>query len=150
FTAQNNTNTPSVATITITPAANGCNGNTGTFMITVNPTPNVDSVMNQAVCNGLSTNAIDFTSAVNGTTYMWTNDNPSVGLPATGTGDVPSFVAVNNTDAPATASISVTPMADGCTGPVRTFTITVNRTPVAPVISLKTTPSVCQMTYFRN
>lgn len=150
FTAQNITNAPSIATITITPSANGCAGNTGTFTITVNPTPRVDTVMNQAVCNGLSTKAIDFTSLVNGTTFMWTNNNPSIGLGTTGTGDIPSFVAVNNTDAPITAIVSVTPMANGCVGPVRTFTITVNRTPVAPVISLKSSPSVCHITYFRN
>ncbi len=150
FTARNNTSTPSVATITITPSANGCSGNTGTFMIMVNPTPYVDSVISQAVCNGLSTKAVDFTSTVNGTTFMWANNNPSIGLTTTGTGDIPSFIAVNNTDAPITATISVTPMANGCEGPVRTFTITVNRTPVAPVISLKTTPAVCNVTYFRN
>lgn len=150
FTARNNANAPSIAIITITPSANACSGNTGTFMITVNPTPRVDSVMNQAVCNGLATKAVDFTSTVNGTTFVWTNNNPSIGLDMIGTGDIPSFMAVNNTDAPITATISVTPTANGCVGPVRTFTITVNRTPVAPVISLKTTPAVCHMTYFRN
>lgn len=150
FTAMNNSNVPSTGVITITPTANGCNGNSGTFTITVNPTPRVDTVVNQAVCNGLSTKAIDFTSMVNGTSYVWNNNNPSIGLGSTGTGNIPSFTAINNTDAPITAMISVIPTANGCQGPARTFTITVNRTPVAPVISLKSTPAVCHMTYFRN
>lgn len=150
FTALNTTNAPVIAMINIVPAANGCNGNIGTFMITVNPTPRVDSVMNQAVCNGLSTKAVDFTSMVNGTTFRWTNNTPSIGLGTDGIGNIPSFTAINNTDGPITATISVVPTANGCEGPARTFTITVNRTPTAPVIALKSTPAVCQMTYFRN
>ncbi len=135
FTAANTTNAPVTATITVTPSANGCTGAPITFTITVNPTPTVNVVANQTLCNGSPTTAISFSSPVSGTTYAWTNNTTSIGLAASGNGDITSFTATNTTNAPITATITVTPTANGCPGPVRTFTITVNPTPVANAVS---------------
>jgi large repetitive protein len=135
FTATNTTNAPVTATITVTPSANGCTGAPITFTITVNPTPTVDVVANQTLCNGSPTTAVNFSSPVSGTTYAWTNSNTAIGLAASGNGNIASFTATNTTNAPITATITVTPTANGCPGPVRTFTITVNPTPVANAVS---------------
>lgn len=129
FTAVNNGNTSVTATITVTPSANGCPGPPETFTITVNPTPDVAQPSNQTVCNGSTTTAINFTGAVAGTVYNWSNSNPSIGLAASGTGNIGSFTAINNSNVPVTATITVTPSATGCPGTPKSFNITVYPTP---------------------
>ena len=42
-------------------------------------------------------------------TYTWTNDDTSIGLAASGTGDIASFTATNTGTAPVIATIVVTP-----------------------------------------
>jgi gliding motility-associated-like protein len=83
---------------------------------------------NYTVAEVYSTIAFGFVDQ--NTTYSWTNDNPSIGLAASGTGNLPAFTAVNNGTTPVTANITVTPTsASGCSGTPQTFTITVNPTP---------------------
>ena len=136
FVASNATNTPVTATITITPtftnAGVSCVGTSSTFTITVNPTGNVNAISNQILCANTTTSPIVFSSGVSGTTYSWVNNNPSIGLGASGTGNIPSFVTANNLTNAITATITVTPTSpNGCAGLPITFTITVN--PVATV-----------------
>jgi len=100
-----------------------CTGASVSFTITVNPTPTVNSVASQVVCNGSPTTAINFTGT--GTIYNWTNSQPSIGLPASGTGNIPSFTAINTGAATVTATITVTPSGIACAGQPITFTITV-------------------------
>ena len=127
-----------IATIVVTPHfSNGgktCDGPTKTFTITVNPTGRSQSAASEVVCNGDNTTAVNFTTINTGgvTTYTWTNDNITIGLAASGNGDIPSFTAINNGTAPEIATIVVTPhFSNGgkmCDGPTKTFTITVNPT----------------------
>lgn len=140
FTAVNTTNAPVTATITVLPVANGCTGALVTFTYTVNPGPVMNPVSNQSVCHSTASPAIPFSSPVAGTTYTWTNDNPAIGLAASGTGNLPSFTAVNTSSLPITATITVTPAAAGCIGNPITFTITVNPSPVP---SFTASPIVC-------
>jgi gliding motility-associated-like protein len=63
------------------------------------------------------------------TTYTWTNDTPSIGLAASGTGNILPFNAINTGSTPVTATITVTPSTATCAGTPRTFTITVNPSP---------------------
>ncbi|MFZ4520569.1 MAG: PKD-like domain-containing protein [Bacteroidales bacterium] len=135
FTATNTGTSPIVATITITPTANGCTGISSMFTITVNPTPVVNQVSNVTYCNGTSTSAINLGSPVAGTTYTWVNNTPSIGLSANGTGNIPSFTATNTVTAPVVATITVTPTANGCTGVPSSFTITVYPTATVSPIS---------------
>ncbi|MBO7586085.1 MAG: fibrobacter succinogenes major paralogous domain-containing protein, partial [Bacteroidales bacterium] len=138
FTARNTGTSPVTATITVTPHfANGnvtCDGTAKTFTITVNPTANVNTVNDQVVCNGENTTKVEFGTTNTGgtTTYTWVNNTPSIGLDASGTGNIASFTAVNTGTAPVTATITVTPRFanDGvtCDGTAKTFTITVNPT----------------------
>ncbi|MBK8522074.1 MAG: hypothetical protein IPL54_14805 [Chitinophagaceae bacterium] len=142
FTAINTGSTPVTATITITPVfTNGgisCSGPTSSFTITVNPTARVNQPADQILCNGASTTAITFSGLPPGSTYSWTNNNTAIGLAASGTGNIPSFTATNNTTAPITATITVTPSSTGCGGLPVSFTITVNPTPAVNAIANQT------------
>nr|WP_287494871.1 hypothetical protein [Candidatus Brachybacter algidus] len=42
-------------------------------------------------------------------TYTWSNDNPAIGLGASGIGNIPQFTATNSQSTPITANITVTP-----------------------------------------
>ncbi len=146
FTAVNNGNAPVTATITVTPVFTNnnvdCPGTPVQFTFTVSPTPTVNSVSDQTVCNGNQTAAVAFTGSVAGTVYNWTNTNPSIGLAASGTGNIPAFTAVNNGNVPATATITVTPkffLNDvNCFGTPVSFTITVNPSPTVNLVSNQT------------
>lgn len=119
--------------------ANNC-VNTDQVEITVRPNPVVSAVAPQTRCNGSSTAAVNFTSSVAGTTYAWTNDTPSIGLPSNGNGNISSFTATNTTSNPVVATITVTPTAAGCVGSPVSFTITVQPSPTA---SISGTTAVC-------
>ena len=143
FAAVNTGITVVVATITVTPTLNGCAGTPKTFTITVNPTANVNAVGNQTLCPGATTTAVTFAGTVAGTTFTWTNNTPSIGLAASGTGNIPAFTAVNTTSTAVTATITVTPTAGTCAGTPRTFTITVNGISVAPTGATATSGAIC-------
>ncbi len=143
FTAVNTGNAPITATITVTPklTVSGvtCSGTPTTFTITVNPTPTVNTIPNQSICNGFPTLAVNFTGNVTSTVYNWTNNTPAIGLASSGTGNIPSFIAINTGTLPIVATITVTPSYTNggltCTGAPKTFTITVNPQPIAIITS---------------
>jgi len=113
----------------------------------VNALPSVNQVPNQVITNGSSTAAINFTGNTN--VFDWTNDTPSIGLPASGVGDIPAFTAINNTTIPVTAKIMVVPMppASGngntpkCEGTPVNFTITVEPLSQSIIIPNTFTPN---------
>jgi YVTN family beta-propeller protein len=78
---------------------------------TVNALPTVSVVSNQTASSGVSTTGINFTGTAN--TFSWTNNTPGIGLAASGTGNIPSFTAVNSGSSPVTATITVTPVNAG-------------------------------------
>ncbi|MFB6456151.1 PKD domain-containing protein [Chitinophaga sp. Hz27] len=146
FTAVNTTGTNQVATITVTPTRNGCVGDPVTMTITVKPTPLATVSANQVVCAGQMTAPMTFSSNVSGATFTWTNDNTSIGLAASGTGNIPAFTGVNGTTMPVTADITVMPVANGCSGAAASATITVN--PI-PVLNNSLTPTpICDNSIF--
>jgi hypothetical protein len=116
---------PVTANITVTPERNGCYGTPKDFSIRINPLTQITYLYDKMVCNGENT-SVDFTGGEPGTTYSWTNDTPSIGLAASGSGDIASFQAVNSGTSLVTATITVSPSADVCNASTqRTFTITV-------------------------
>jgi hypothetical protein len=124
FTATNTGATPVTATISVTPLINSCPGNTETFTIIVNPVITMNPVANDTICNNGIVPAKIFTGTLsNG--YTWTNSNTSIGLAASGTGNISSFTAINNGTTPVTATVTVTPLINGCPGNTQIFTITV-------------------------
>ncbi|MEJ7588758.1 MAG: GDSL-type esterase/lipase family protein, partial [Ferruginibacter sp.] len=100
-----------------------------TATITVTPVPTVNDVSNQTICRGTATTSIIFGGTVSGTTYSWTNNTSSVGLAASGTGNIASFTGLNAGASTVTATVTVTPAANGCTGTAKIFTITVSPSP---------------------
>jgi uncharacterized protein YjdB len=107
--------------------ANGCT-NTDQVTVTVNAAPTLNALNNQTLCAGASASAVTF-SGTAGATYAWVNSNPSIGLAASGSGNIAVFTASNATANPITGTITVTPSQAGCTGIPQTFTITVNPNP---------------------
>jgi len=157
FTATNAGSAPIEAVITVTPYfefdGKVCDGPAEVFSIIVNPTGQVNDPANQIVCNGASTDEVVFTTNNTGgtTTYSWSNDNTSIGLDASGTGNIPAFVVSNTTSSPVVATITVTPHFMGtsvtCDGPTQNFTITVNPSgqvnqPASQVVCIGTSISV--------
>ncbi|HOY30591.1 MAG TPA: gliding motility-associated C-terminal domain-containing protein [Bacteroidales bacterium] len=133
FTAVNTGTAPISAVVSVTPTANNCAGIPSTYTITVNPTPAVNVPSDFAVCNGTAVTATAFTSPTSGTTFSWTNSNTSIGLAASGTGNIAGFTAVNTGISPVTSTITVTPSANSCAGTASGYTITVNPTPTVVV-----------------
>ncbi|MCK7482742.1 MAG: hypothetical protein M0C28_40695, partial [Candidatus Moduliflexus flocculans] len=138
----NPTNEVQTVTYTISPVnSTGCASGPATVIVTVLPTAKVNKPDDLVLCNGeISAPVLLGTLTVGTVTFTWTNNQPSIGLPAYGSGDIPSFVAENNSDSPIIATISVTPHfivgSLSCEGEPKVFTITVNPTPqVVPVVT---------------
>jgi len=128
FTAANPSASPLTATITVQATEDGCTGPPQSFNVTVKPIPSAGPQNNRAVCAGQALSvALSGTPA--GTTFTWENSNPAIGLAASGSGNI------NFTAAPVasqeTATITYTPMLNGCVGSPASFSIIVNPLPVA-------------------
>lgn len=145
----NSANVPIQTQFSYTLTANGCtNPTVFSVTVTVYPTPTVDapSPFTQTVCNGLTTIPISFTgSPVAGTVYNWANNTTSIGLASSGSGNINSFTAVNTSNVDVLATITVTPMSNGCNGLPRTATITVHPTPNINTIAVATCSGVAFM-----
>ncbi len=128
--------TTQTGTVTITPNIGSCNGVPVSFTITVKPLPAVDDPADQTVCGGAAV-AVNFTGT-GSPAFNWTNNNPAIGLPASGSGNI-SFNAANVATTQ-TATLTVTPVQNGCTGTAQTFTITVNP---ASTVNQPANVSVC-------
>jgi hypothetical protein len=73
-------------------------------------TPTVNALLNQTVVNGTQTVEVDFVGNLPGSVFNWTNDTPSIGLAASGSGNISSFAAINTSIDTITATITVTPV----------------------------------------
>ena len=111
------------ATYTFTPNAGQC-ATTTTFELEVNAIPTLSSGADTSVYDGAIVPQFNFTVS-SGANINWTNSNTSVGLAASGTGNVPSFTASNLTNAPVTATIIANPQIGGCIGVAQQYTVTV-------------------------
>lgn len=130
FTGTNTTASTIIGTITVTPTSPaGCVGTAVTFTISITPQPSVTTPTNITQCPG-SVPAINFTTNPVGATLNWTNSNTSIGLGASGTGNIASFTGTNSSSSPITGTIAVTPSLGGCTGTPVNFTITINTVPI--------------------
>jgi large repetitive protein len=111
---------------------NECGTTNASQPLTVNPQPDFTAPSDTIFCAGQTTGAYSFTSVPTGATFSWTNSNITIGLAALGNTTIPVFTATNNTTTPKVATITITASNGTCTK-VRTFTITVNPTPAAPL-----------------
>ncbi len=122
FTATSNGTSPEEATVTVIPeyTNNGitCTGTSKSFTITVYPNGQVNAVADQEICHNTEFTNILFSTANTGETtdYVWTNDNTSIGLTNSGSGNIPAFTGINTDQTPDTANITVTPYFNGYPG----------------------------------
>jgi len=115
FNAINNGTTPVIATITVTPTLNGCEGLPVTYTITINPTPAAPTVASITICPDDS--ATLYATAPGGT-YNWFDSISGGNLINTGDSLVlPSL----NSD----TSFYVETTINGCVSPRATVTITI-------------------------
>jgi len=135
FTATNTGITGISGVFTVVPSYLGCTGAPVNFTISVNPTPTVNGVSNQQVCNTQSTTTITFSGDIGTATYNWTNSNTNIGTAANGSNSVAAFAGTNSGTSIITGLFSVTPTASGCNGTATTFTISVNPTPTVADVS---------------
>ena len=130
-TLTNSGSNTETVTYQVTAAANGCSGPALTFTVTVFPIPDVSFVPNgQSLCSGSST-SVNLQSVVAGATYTWTATSGSPGISgySPGSGNLIQQTLVNPGPYPGTVIYSVTPSANGCTGPPQNLVITVNPQP---------------------
>lgn len=98
--------------------------------ITVTASPVITGHINDTICTGDSSKATNWMSTIPGTTYTWTNSNPAIGLPASGTGPVPKFKTPDNIAmAQITGTITIRSFGGGCSGSPVTYTVFVRRKP---------------------
>ncbi|MFN3918432.1 MAG: PKD-like domain-containing protein [Flavobacteriales bacterium] len=114
---------------------------TNSVGITVNPTPVATATpSSQTICSGQNT-AIALSSTVGGTTYSWTVVQSGVSGAASGSGSNINQTLSTTGAAQGTATYTITPVANGCTGTPITVTVTVNPTPTAT--ATPTSQTIC-------
>ncbi len=131
--------TPGTYLISLTSTSStGCT-NVSSTSVVVNTGPIATVPADITQCSGSTVAAATFTSTPTGATFAWTNSNTAIGLGASGNGNIPSFTATNSTGSPVTATITVTPTLNGCSGAPSTYDITINPGPSVSVNS----PTIC-------
>ncbi len=131
-----------IYTVSVTYSTNCGTATTASQQITFKAIPTFTvTPTSQVVCGGYTTLPISFNSVPTGALFNWTNNNASIGLAASGNGNVNSFT----TTKPATqqlATISIIPNLNGCLGAANAATITVNATTLTP--TTLTSVALCQ------
>lgn len=107
--------TPPTSTVTtlnyyVSQTVNGCASTRANIEVNINASPSINAVTNQTLCTNAFTNAISFSGTGNAI-YSWTNNNTSIGLAASGTGNIASFQAINTGSSAVVATITATPIA---------------------------------------
>jgi hypothetical protein len=113
--------------------------------LTFYQTPTVNPIDAINICNATGI-VVTLSGAVPNTTFVWSNDNKSIGLAANGTTNTLSFTASNTTNIPVVANVAVSPTANGCIGSTMNFKIIAN--PV-PSLTGNRVYNVCDGAYFQ-
>jgi hypothetical protein len=143
FSATNTGSTTLVGTISVTPTLNTCVGLPITYDITVNPTPVATVPANATYCSLDAVPATGFSSTPVGATFTWTNTNATIGIGASGNGQIAAFNAANTTSSLQTGTIAVTPTLNSCVGSPVSYNINVNPTPIiTPIANILECPAV--------
>jgi PKD repeat protein len=131
------------ATYTITPAAGGCNGTPITVIVTVNPLPDVVAApASETICSGTTSNInLSTSNGVAGATYSWTVVQSNVSGATSGFGTSINQTLTATTSSAGTATYTITPAANGCTGTPINVVVTVS--PVPNVVALPASQTIC-------
>ncbi|MCC6279045.1 MAG: hypothetical protein IT262_00490, partial [Saprospiraceae bacterium] len=98
------------------------------------PRPTVNQPADITVCSGQTAMVPAFTgTGTPAPTYAWTNSNTTIGLGASGTGNIGNFPTPAGLVTARVGTITVTPTSAGCVGDPVSFDITVNPGPI-PVL----------------
>ncbi|HWZ15670.1 MAG TPA: PKD-like domain-containing protein, partial [Mucilaginibacter sp.] len=130
-TLVNNSTIPVVVTYVIVPRANGCDGPSFNYAVTVNPTPSVISSANTITCNNIPQN-YNIASNVSGATFSWSRATVAgiSNLPVSGQTSSSITETLNNTsNVPVLVTYVIVPLDGICAGPTFNYTVTVNPTP---------------------
>ena len=110
-------------------SSNGCTSARTPVLAEINTNPTVTVPATQNICLGSSSSPINFTGNSTNTIYNWSNSNISIGIGASGIGNIASFIPTSI----GTATIIVTPTLNNCTGTAQTFSINVNPIPTVTI-----------------
>ena len=152
FSGFNFTGSPITGNISITPTANGCPGVlTQVTSITVRPSPVADPLLNINFCQGESVVIPDFSGNIPNAVFGWTNNNTTIGLQASGTGNITPFIGLNTGTSQNVSAIQLAAVepGNGCTpgNPVNFFII-INPLPVISIVP--SSVSLCSGTLVQN
>ena len=131
FTATNNSFSPLTATVTVTPALNGCPGAPVTFTVTINPNANAGTISGSSTLCPAATSQLSTNGLAGGT---WTSSTPSVATVNPSSGLVTGI-------APGSATIVYT-VTNICGASSASFAVSVNSSSNAGTISGPTTVCV--------
>ena len=115
FIALNSTSVTQIADIICEPVFGFCAGAKDTLQFIIKPKPTVNPVQNQSLCSGSLSSLVQFSGNMDVTpsdgpaTYAWTNNNISINLASSGTGNIAPFTAGNTGNTIVTATIKVVP-----------------------------------------
>jgi len=115
----------------VSQTTNGCESPRAQLDVIVTPQPTMDVPANLEACPGELIPSVAYTSTFSSITYVWSNDNTTIGLAATGASSLPNFTTLNVTNNDVIATISVTPTVGTCSGLPINFTITIH--PLPPI-----------------
>lgn len=111
---------PATSSVVVTPTLNNCAGTPDTFVVTVNPTPDVsNSPLTDSLCSGSGSQAIVFTSNVANTSFAWSlssNVGVAPGVLAAGTNSIQSQTLSTLGNTTGILTYTVTPTANSCPG----------------------------------
>jgi uncharacterized protein (TIGR02145 family) len=112
----------------------GCSGDTSIYKVAVYPSPNLSNLpASKSICTNTSTN-VNLTSNVVGTLFTWTATGSSANVSGYSNNATPTTlinqVLVNTDINLETVTYHVTPVANGCSGKVTNYTVTVNPLPL--------------------
>jgi gliding motility-associated-like protein len=127
-TLSNSGNTLDTVFYTIYVGGVQCPGDSIVVPVVVQPTLGMNTVQDLTVCPGTIINPADYITSPIGATLTWTNTNPSIGIPASGSGQIPTWSASSNTTTTSiSGNITVTAVLNtACPGVTDQFTVTIN------------------------
>lgn len=124
----NSGNTIDVVTYTIFIGNVLCPGDSVVVNVLVQPGINLNQNNDTIVCPGTLLNPVDYVSSPLGASFTWSNNNTSIGIAASGSGQVPTWTTPNNiTGIPIVGTVTVTALLDpSCPPSVTDFIVTIS------------------------
>jgi gliding motility-associated-like protein len=116
-----------------------CPGPDTTVIVIVRPLLKTSNPPDVTICPWDTINTEPYTSNQPNTVYTWTNSNASIGIPNSGIGNLPQWIAPSNkTSTPIISTIITTAIANGCPPVFDTIKITINTEPIHSYTTLPT------------